>query len=261
MGKTSLLLCSILAAGVLTLVFQPIALAQEPSADRVNHIVAAVLTAHGGKEAVAGVQSVLARGTISDFFKKAQGEYARYYARPQKLRIEIKADREGEVRILDGNRGWRGSLSTLVEVQGAPLQAMAYQFAYLDLPMGFADGTYSVTYEGKKEHRGRTLNLLVVEAKGGQRIRVYTDPESNIIVRAAADFSMGMGSSELSTEYEDFRPVGKVLFPFRLVNYAGEKKLSVISLSEIMINPAVPGNIFGPTSTNQEGDGTRQATP
>ena len=246
MGKTLSLFCTILAAGVLTLVFQPIALAQERPVDQVNHIVAAVLRAHGGKEAVAGVQSVIARGTISDFFKKAQGEYARHYARPQKLRIEIKADRKGEVRILDGNRGWRGSLSQLVEVQGAPLQAMAYQFAYLDLPMGFVDGTYSVTYEGKKEHRGRTLNLLVVETKGGQRIRVYTDPDNNIIVRAAADFSMGMGSSELSTEYEDFRPVGKVLFPFRLVNYAGEKKLSVISLSEITVNPEVPQGAFTP---------------
>ena len=246
MKKSSSLLCRILTAGVLTLVFQPIAVAQERPTDQVNQIVAAVLTAHGGKEAVAGVQSVIARGTISDFFKKAQGEYARYYARPQKLRIEIKADREGEVRILDGNRGWRGSLSTMVEVHGAPLKAMAYQFAYLDLPMGFADGTYSVTYEGKKEHRGRTLNLLLVETKGGQNIRVYTDPEKNIIVRAAAEFSMGMGSSELSTEYEDFRPVGKVLFPFRLVNYAGEKKLSVISLSEITVNAEVQQGAFIP---------------
>lgn len=222
------------------------ALAQQESADRVRQLVPAILEAYGGKEAVAGITSVIARGTITDYFKQSSGEYARYFARPNRLRIEIQADQAGELRILDGARGWRGSRSTVAEVQNAPLQAMLYQYSYLDLPMGLTDGTYTITDGGKKEFRGKVLDVLMVQSKGAPAVVIYLDPETRLIVRAAAEFSMGMGGTQLSTEYEDYRPVGKVLFPFRLVNYAGETKLSVISLSDIQVNAAIPATTFAP---------------
>jgi hypothetical protein len=123
---------------------------------------------------------------------------------------------------------------------------MVYQYSYLDLPMAFTDDSYKVSYGGRQVLHDRQLDLLVIEAEGAPRLRVYVDPEKRHIVRVAADFNMGMGSSELATEYEDYRPVGKVLFPFRLINYAGELKLSVISLSEIRVNEAIPPEMFSP---------------
>jgi outer membrane lipoprotein-sorting protein len=215
-------------------------------ADQIKQHLASVVDAYGGKEAVSRVRSVVAKGTITDFMKRSQGAYSRAYARPGKLRIEIMADPAGEVRILNGNQGWRGNGTTQVAVQGPPLEAMIYQYTYLDLPMGFADGTYSAVFQGRTGYRGRELNLVVIEPKGAPKVRIYLDPKSNLIVRVASDFNMGMGSSELSTEYEDFRPVGKVLFPFRLVNYAGDMKLSVIELSDIQVNPGLPEAEFMP---------------
>jgi outer membrane lipoprotein-sorting protein len=228
------------------LCFPAISTAEDGSADQLNLIVASVVEVYGGKDAVAKVKSVVAKGTITDFMKEKQGAYARYYARPQKLRIEIMPDQGGEARVLDGAKGWQGGPEALKEARPITLQSMVYQYSYLDLPMGLADKSYSVSYGGKKEYRGKQVDLLLIEVKGAPKLRVYIDPEKRLIVRVASDFDMGMGSSELSTEYEDFRLVGKVLFPFRLINYAGEMKLSVIALSEIQVNADIPKEKFSP---------------
>lgn len=238
---------TILTAVIFTFASLPaIGHAEGGSADQVNRIVTAMLEAYGGKDAVAAVQSVVARGTISDFMRDKQGDYARYYARPQRLRIEIMPDKGGEVRILDGSQGWQGSPGAFREARPVTLQSMVYQYAYLDMPMGFADKRYTATYGGTRDFRGRQVDQLTVELAGAQKLRIYIDPDRRLMVRVAADFDMGMGSSELSTEYEDFRPVGKVLFPFRLINYAGEMKLSVISLSDIQVNADIPREKFSP---------------
>jgi hypothetical protein len=237
----------ILAAGFLSLLMLPtFSHAEEASASQLNRIVAAILDAYGGKDAVARVKSVVARGTIADFMKDRQGAYARYYARPQNLRIEIMPDQGGEVRILAGNRGWQGSADALKEARPVTIQSMIYQYAYLDLPMGLADNSYKVSYAGSQELKGRLAEVLEIEVKGAPRLRIFVDRESHLILRVASAFDMGMGASELSTEYEDFRPVGKVLFPFRLVNYAGGMKLSTISLSDIQTTIAIPPELFTP---------------
>lgn len=222
--------------------------AEEKAPDELPRIFASILKGYGGKEAVTKVRSVIAKGTISDFMKNKEGEYARYYARPQKLRIEIMANQGGEVRVLDGMRGWQGNPNALKEARPISVQSMIYQYSYLNLPMGLAENRSTVTYVGKQDLKGRQVDLMIININGAPKLRVYVDAESGLIVRVASDFDMGMGASELSTEYEDFRTVGKVRFPFRLINYAGDMKLSVISLSDIQVNPDIPQELFSPNS-------------
>ncbi|GAM10409.1 hypothetical protein OR1_02698 [Geobacter sp. OR-1] len=233
---------------ILALICSPaVSFADEVPSEQLKKVITSVLDAYGGKDAVGKVKSVTAKGTISDFMKDKQGDYARYYARPQKLRIEIMPDQGGEARILDGAKGWQGSPESLKEARPVTLQSMIYQYSYLDLPMGLADMSYSMSYAGKNEYKGKLYDLLLIDLKGAPKLRVFIDPEKHLIVRVASDFDMGMGSSELSTDYEDFRRVGTVMFPYRLVNYAGEMKLSVITLSDIQINSDIPKEKFSPS--------------
>ncbi len=247
MQTLKLIALTFVVAGVLACLVYPTTVHAGNSSDNQSkQIVDSMVRAYGGKAEIGKVTTVVAKGSITDFMKETQGDYTRYYSRPGKLRIEIMPEQGGEARILNAGRGWRGSPEELKEVQKVPLQAMIYQYSYLDLPMGFSDNAYTVTYGGKQVFRGRQLDLLVIDVKGAPRLRVYVDPEKKLIVRVAADFDMGVGSSELATEYEDFRPVGKVLFPFRLINYAGEMRLSVISLSDIKVNTEIPKEVFSP---------------
>lgn len=238
---------SFVTAGTLAcLAYPAIAHAENDSESRLKQIIAAMIESYGGKAAIDTVKTVVARGAIMDFMKDKSGNYVRHYSRPGKLRIDIMPEQGGETRILNAGRGWRGSPDDLKEVQNVPLQAMMYQYSYLDLPMGLSDNSCTVTFGGRQVMRGRQLDLLIIDVKGAPRLRVYVDPVKKLIVRVASDFDMGMGTSELSTEYEDFRLVGKVLFPFRLTNFAGEMKLSVISISNITVNREIPKAVFSP---------------
>jgi len=241
------LIPALLLAMALTYLACPVAVhAEPPAGDQAKPMENAIVEAYGGKAELGRVKTVVAKGTITEFMKGKQGGYTRYFARPDRLRIEIMPEQGGETRILNADRGWRGYRGDLREAQQAALQAMAYQCSYLDLPMGFADGSRIVKYIGRQTLQGRQLDLLEMEVKGGPSLRIYVDPEKKLIVRVASRFDMGMGSSELVTEYENFRPVGKVLFPFRLVNYAGEMKLSEITLTDIRLNEAIPPELFAP---------------
>lgn len=218
---------------------------EERRQDPTDGIVAAVLQAYGGREAVGKITSVIAKGKIADFLTGMQGHYARYYERPGKLRIEVMPAQGGEVRILNGERGWQAGPQGFVEASRPMLQSMIYQYSSLDLPMGFADRSYEVKLGGMRLFDGRETYLLLVTLKDAPPLKVFVDVRTSLIARVAADFSMGMmGASELATEYADFRPVEGVLFPHRLINYAGGTKLSEIVLSVIRLNRKIPDFLF-----------------
>jgi hypothetical protein len=88
---------------------------------------------------------------------------------------------------------------------------------------------------------------LLIETNNSPQLRVYVDAKTHLIAGIAASFSMEMMSGEeLSTEYSDFRPVEGVLFPHKLVNFAGDTKLSEILLDEIYVNRKISPQLFSP---------------
>lgn len=198
-----------------------------------SKIISGVLKAYGGIEAIKKITSVTAKGQIIDFLNGTEGDYSRYFEHQEKLRIEIMPDQGGEVRILNGTKGFQMGPNGFIETSHAMLQSMIYQYSYLNLPMGFTENSNQISYEAPELH-------------------VYIDDKTRLIVKVSAGFNMGMaGLSELATEYHDYRPVEGVMFPFSLVNYAGTTKLSEITLKEIVVNRKIPAIVFLPSKTGR----------
>ena len=235
-----MLLGSLLLAGCST---DPAPSSQPPLQQKID----ALLTAYGGRAALARVTTVAAHGRIDDFLRQSRGGYARAMRRPGDLRIDIMPEQGGEVRILDGDQGWQGSGSTLHAANPLSLSSMRYQYGYLDLPMSLADGSAKVSDGGRLDLYGQLHDVLLVDLDNAPQLRVYLDPERLLIRRIEADFSMGgMGTSQLGTEYADFRQVDGVLFPFRLNNFAGGKNISVITIERLNLNQPLPKGVFAP---------------
>ena len=216
--------------------------------DSTVKIVASMLKAYGGAEAVRKVVSVTAKGRIVEPLNGNEGSYARFLERHGKLLIEIMPERGGEIRVLNGDRGWQGGRDGFILASPLQLQSMRYQYSYLDLPMKLSDKDLTISCGGTQLHNGRKVFLLMIDLKNVPRLNILVDAKTFLIVRVAASFAMGMGSStsELSTEYSDYRVVGGVLFPFRLINSAGAMKLSEIVLDEIAVNRKISANLFTP---------------
>ena len=187
--------------------------------DPTGAIIASTIKSYGGACSVKKIVTVMATGRIVEYLNGKAGHYARYFALPGKLRIEVMPKQGGEIRILNGDHGWQGNSEGFVPVSSMELQSMIYQYSYLDLPMGLARGDYQVKFDGRESLNGHEAYLLLVELKKAPQLRVLVDAKTGLIVRVAAKFAMGMmGANELATEYSDYHPVEGVLFPFKLRN-------------------------------------------
>lgn len=210
-------------------------------------VVARMLDAYGGTKALAEVRTVVARGRIDDYLRQVSGGYSRIMQRPGRLRIEIRPEQGGEIRVLDGDQGWQGAVDRFYPAKPISLSSMRYQYSYLDVPMCLADQSCAVQEGGIKELEGRPYDLLLITTAGAPQLRVYLDRDTHLIHRVAADFSMGtMGSSELATEYTDFRPVNGVLFPRLLTNFAGGSKISLLTMETLEVNGPLAAEVFSP---------------
>ena len=220
---------------------------EEENIDRADKVVASMLKAYGGSEAVRKVITVTAKGRITEFLNGKTGDYARYFERPGRLRIEVMPELGGEIRILNGDHGWQASGEGFLPVSELELQSMLYQYSYLNLPMGLTNGKYQVKYLEKQRYNGREAYLLQIEPKNAPRLGILVDARTSLIVRVDASFAMGMmGAGQLSTEYGDYHPVKGVQFPYKLTSFAGGIKLSEIILDDIKVNHKIPLELFAP---------------
>lgn len=245
---TFLILSAFVALGTITLSGCNPAVSPTVTADPGRSpVVAKMLDAYGGTKALAVVRTVVARGRIDDYLRQVSGGYARIMQRPGSLRIEIRPEQGGEIRVLAGGQGWQGAGDRFDPAKPISLSSMRYQYGYLDIPMCLADQSCTAQEGGIKELEGRPYDLLLITAAGAPQLRVYLDRQSHLIHRVAADFSMGnMGSSELATEYADFRIANGVLFPRLLTNFAGGSKISLLTIETLEVNGSIAADVFTP---------------
>ena len=103
-------------------------------AQRIASIIENIINAYGGKEIVEGIQSIHMKGKIEAFMLHDSGTYEVYFKRGKRLRVETKYERSSEVRILNGDRGYRGTNALPIEeVFGARYFAMVYQYKHMDM--------------------------------------------------------------------------------------------------------------------------------
>ena len=221
--------------------------AGEPAESPVPTFIKAVIAAYGGESRLARITSVYAKGSIEAFMRGDRGTSTRYFKRPRKLRAELVYQKSSETRILNGFRGWRGNANEpLPEVHGPSYLAMAYQFKYLDLPFGFLDKGYKISYLGRETLRALPVEVLQLEDNEGTIMRVSIDDGTHLIVRVVGSFGIGPGGAELAAEFSDFRDVEGVKFPFRVTNYSGENKIAETLVTEIRVNKEMPETLFQP---------------
>lgn len=239
------------AAGAL-----PPAMAQDAA---LTALVAAVVQAHGGAEAIERAAAVHAEGRINAFLRGGAGSYRRWLERPRRLRVETVYPHESETRILDGDRVWRGSGGQPPKaVSGQGHLAVVYQYKQLDLPYGLLKGAYRVRHGGGENLEGRETEVLDLTDDEGPPMRVNVDVRTHQILRVAGIFTHGGMSIALGIDFADYRPVEGVPLPHRMRNYAGGRAVSETIITRYQLNPPSDPARFRPAAaplhTVQAGD-------
>ncbi len=93
---------------------------------------------------------------------------------------------------------------------------------------------------------GRTCPGVEVPVEGSKPTNFYIDPISNLVVLSEYDgFDVEQGTECRKTfHYENYKMVEGTLQPFTAIEYSDGKKVSVLNLSSIKIQPNLNSSIF-----------------
>ncbi len=219
-------------------------------AQHITSVINKVIDAYGGKEVVEGIHSLHAKGEIQAFMRQYHGTYELYFKRDRKLRVETKYEHLSELRILNGDKGYRSDDGLpLEEVFGPRYFSMLYQYKHLDILHDLLRGSYKISSAGKSSVNGNNVEVFRLLDKEGTVMDVFIDVNNFLIVKITGYFSDDDKKMDLSVEFSDFRKVGGSLFPFSITNYAAGMKIAQTVIDKYYINPDIEDSLFGSTNT------------
>jgi outer membrane lipoprotein-sorting protein len=224
--------------------------AEDPptEAQRIRTMMSKVINAYGGQKAVSRIHSLYANGKIEAFMMHDEGSYDLYFQRERKLRIETKYRRSAEVRLLNGEKGYRTSKSNAIEeVHGPKFLSMVYQYKHLNILHDLSGDVYEISSVNRAVVSGRDSEVFRLTDKEGAVIDIAVDDSSSFILKVTAYFREGSKQIDLSAEFSDFRKVEDSVFPFVVTNYAGGVKVARTVFEKYSINPDIPDSFFAPS--------------
>jgi len=217
--------------------------AGEPRAESAAEVVRRTVEAYGGAAALESHPAMVQEGTVTSS-RRGEGRLTRIFERPRRLRVSISySGGPGEIRVLDGARGWRDG----EEVTAGPAYlAMVLQAARLDLPFLLARAAAKLVDEGTVERDGARLRAVSVPVGDGLTLTAEIDPGTGRVRRALTRMAGPAGAVEFATEFGDFRKVSGVLVPFRETNYAQGQRTGETVLRSVEFMREAPTGAFQP---------------
>jgi hypothetical protein len=174
------------------------------------------------------------------------GIYRRALRRDRRLFVYVRYGRSAERSLLDSTRGFQATDGNVEEVIGPRYHALVDQYNELDLPFGLLDSTFTITEISRGTLKGTAVRILRLLDRAGNEIDIYVRTKDYLIIKCVSIFEHGLHSMILSTEFSDFRRVEGILFPFRMVKYAGGDIIGEITISAYLLNAPIADAFFKP---------------
>ncbi|MFQ5572152.1 MAG: hypothetical protein ACE5G0_20940 [Rhodothermales bacterium] len=204
--------------------------------DDVEAFIERLMEAYGGREALAGVQGYRLEASMHAYLHNEDADVVRDVDLGERLEVVIQYPDVAEVRVLEGEAGWRGrSGEDLEPVEEPLLGAMVLQATRANMPWvldQMKDRARLFFLEGHKVQMG-----VEVQVKEGLIFRAYVDPETFLIVQAQSVVQAGAMQIEFETKYSDFREVEGLFFPFHEENYASGSHTATTTVQQVMLKP------------------------
>lgn len=200
-----------------------------------------LVQSYGGKENLKKLDSWKAAWQIESSAKGETGTDTRSISLPGKLRVELKYANSSELRIINGDKGYRGfSGSPLLPASGPPLEAMKLQRMRMYTPLTLLEKKKNLTVDEEGGFKVITLK------QGGITGKYFVNPASMRIERFIGRMEMNGQAMEFKTEYSDFKTIEGVILHHKEIKYAGSVNTAVMALKEAKLGEKFDPSVFGP---------------
>jgi len=205
-----------------------------------------VVETYGGPAAAARMEAFRVEAEVDARLQGGTGRVVRDFQAPDRYRVEIAYPRGTEVRVLDGDVGWRGDTARLERVEGPPKLAMLYQLLRATVPWVFVHHRGLFEDRGTGRRDGVELRRVGLPWAMDLDLTFWVAPVNRRVPWVEGVIRTAQGQIAFATEYKDFRRVEGLLVPFVEENYASGRHTGTTRLRAVLFAPADLGP-FDPT--------------
>jgi outer membrane lipoprotein-sorting protein len=206
-----------------------------------------VLSAYGGREKLMAVRATRMEGTVRALLRRMEGRTVRTFSRPNRLKVVLAYPGRPEIRIVDGEKGWRtDGRGMLNPVGGFLLSSMDLQAARANLPWLLDERRGIVRHLGTAAEGGIPVNLLEVPLGEGLTLLAVVEEESGLIIRTFSTLKAPGMATHFETHYTDFRRVNGILFPWHEETFASGMHTGSVTFDSITVDPELAAGEFAP---------------
>lgn len=221
---------------------------ESPPATAIDRLVARVVAAYGGRDALARLGTSRTIATVTPHVRHlgGAGRTVRHFAAPDRLRVEIIYPAKTEVRILNGEQGWRGDARSVTPVEGPAIVAMRSQLLRMQPAWTLFHHRDHLTL-GETSVRDGTRHRTLRLAWSNELAMDYAVEEATGRVTVVdARLQFGRTLMTFATEYSEFETVDGALVPMVEENYAADRHTATTRIESVALGVGDLGPFTGP---------------
>ncbi len=224
---------------------------------RGRQVLEAAIKGRGGLEALKAVRdiSVLARLMQATPIGEQQFTSKRHLLLPDKLRQDVVTPFGEITLILNGETGWQKNPRGAGPAPAALVEQLRKELGReltVLLPAALESGR-TVQFIENATVAERPTDVIVLTDAAGDATWLYVDRENGQILKMSFQgTSLREGPVQEERFYSDFRPVGNLVLPFKMVAWQNGQKVSEQTVTNLELNTSVDPTLFQPPAEEKK---------
>lgn len=212
-------------------------------------VLEAAIKGMGGLAALKGVRDLTILSRILQ--TTPQGDFQLtgklFLALPSKFRQDVVTPFGELSLIFDGEHGWQKSPQGTRSAPPPFLDSMRKSAArnLLRLLPEAEEGKRTAQFLETTSLDGHDADVVLVTDESGDTVKLYVEKGTgNVLKQAFQGMAPGQGPVTEEQVYSDFRAVGGVMFPYKVVIFQGGKKAQERTVDDIEVNTGLDPKLF-----------------
>jgi zinc protease len=145
-------------------------------------------------------------------------------------------------QVFDGTRGMASGIQGKMELEGDMLEELKSQ-SVMNPELSYAERGYSLSLDGIENINGEPAYKLIITSPSGKSKLEFFHVASGLKLRTVAALDTPMGSMSQVTDYDNYRDVGGVKFPFLIKQQMGPQAFD-LTVQSIEVNQGLRDELF-----------------